>query len=43
LLAVQPAARRKETADMREYLKEVGARAPREMSAELDEIEKRLA
>jgi phosphoenolpyruvate carboxykinase (GTP) len=43
LLAVQPAAWRKETAEMREYLKEFGARAPREMSAELDEIEKRLA
>jgi phosphoenolpyruvate carboxykinase (GTP) len=43
LLAVQPAAWRKETADMREYLKEFGARAPWERSAELDEIEKRLA
>jgi phosphoenolpyruvate carboxykinase (GTP) len=42
LLAVQPAAWRKEIADMREYLKEFGARSPAEMSAELDEIEKRL-
>ncbi len=42
LLAVQPAAWRKEAAEMREYLKEFGARAPAEMSAELDEIEKRL-
>ena len=42
LLAVQPAAWRKETAEMREYLKEFGARAPIEMTAELDEIEKRL-
>ena len=39
LLAVKPAAWRKETAEMREYLKEFGARAPAEMSAELDEIE----
>ena len=37
-----PAAWRKEAAEMREYLKEFGARAPAEMSAELDEIEKRL-
>ena len=43
LLAVMPAAWRKETAEMREYLKEFGARAPAEMSAELGEIEKRLA
>jgi phosphoenolpyruvate carboxykinase (GTP) len=43
LLAVTPAAWRKETAEMREYLKEFGARAPAEMSAELSEIEKRLA
>jgi len=43
LLAVQPAAWRKETAEMREYLKEFGARSPAEMSSELDEIEKRLA
>jgi phosphoenolpyruvate carboxykinase (GTP) len=42
LLAVAPAAWRKETAAMREYLKEFGARAPAEMSAELTEIEKRL-
>jgi phosphoenolpyruvate carboxykinase (GTP) len=42
LLAVTPAAWRKETAEMREYLKEFGARAPAEMSAELDGIEKRL-
>jgi len=42
LLAVLPAAWRKETAEMREYLKEYGARSPAEMSAELDEIEKRL-
>jgi phosphoenolpyruvate carboxykinase (GTP) len=42
LLAVQPSAWRKEVADMREYLKEFGARSPAEMSAELDEIEKRL-
>ena len=43
LLAVQPAAWRKETAEMREYLKEFGARSPAAMSSELDEIEKRLA
>ena len=42
LLAVAPAAWRKETAEMREYLKEFGARAPEEMSAELGGIEKRL-
>jgi phosphoenolpyruvate carboxykinase (GTP) len=42
LLAVPPAAWRKETAEMREYLKEFGARAPAEMTAELDEIERRL-
>ena len=42
LLAVTPEAWRKETAEMREYLKEFGARAPAEMSAELDGIEKRL-
>ena len=42
LLSVQATAWRKEAADMREYLKEFGARAPPEMSAELDEIEKRL-
>jgi phosphoenolpyruvate carboxykinase (GTP) len=42
LLAVQPTAWRKETGEMREYLKEFGARAPTEMSIELDEIEKRL-
>jgi len=42
LLAVQPAAWRKEAGEMREYLKEFGARSPPEMSAELDEIEKRL-
>jgi phosphoenolpyruvate carboxykinase (GTP) len=42
LLAVTPAAWRKETAEMREYLKDFGARAPAEMSAELDQIEKRL-
>ena len=42
LLAVLPAAWRKEAAEMRDYLKEFGARAPTEMSAELDEIEKRL-
>jgi phosphoenolpyruvate carboxykinase (GTP) len=42
LLAVTPAAWRKETAEMREYLKEFGDRAPAEMSAELSEIERRL-
>ena len=42
LLAVAPDAWRKETADMRDYLKEFGDRAPAEMTAELDEIEKRL-
>ena len=42
LLAVTPEAWRKEVAEMREYLKEFGARAPAEMSAELDGIEKRL-
>jgi phosphoenolpyruvate carboxykinase (GTP) len=42
LLAVQPAAWRKETAEMREYLKEFGARLPTEMAGELDEIERRL-
>jgi phosphoenolpyruvate carboxykinase (GTP) len=42
LLAVLPAAWRKEAAEMRDYLREFGARAPTEMSAELDEIEKRL-
>ena len=42
LLAVTPDAWRKEAAEMREYLKEFGARAPAEMSAELGEIEKRL-
>ncbi len=42
LLAVTPDAWRKEVAEMREYLKEFGARAPAEMSAELDGIEKRL-
>jgi phosphoenolpyruvate carboxykinase (GTP) len=42
LLAVQPSAWRKEAAEMREYLKEFGGRSPPEMTAELDEIEKRL-
>jgi phosphoenolpyruvate carboxykinase (GTP) len=42
LLAVQRDAWRKEAADMRGYLEEFGARAPAEMSAELDEIERRL-
>jgi GTP-dependent phosphoenolpyruvate carboxykinase len=42
LLAVAPEAWRKETAEMREYLKEFGARAPEEMTAELAGIEKRL-
>jgi phosphoenolpyruvate carboxykinase (GTP) len=42
LLAVAPDAWRKEIAEMREYLREFGARAPAEMSAELDGIEKRL-
>jgi GTP-dependent phosphoenolpyruvate carboxykinase len=42
LLAVAPDAWRKETAEMREYLKEFGARAPAEMLAELDAIEKKL-
>jgi len=42
LLAVHPAAWRKEAADMREYLKEFGARSPAEMSAEIAAIEKRL-
>jgi phosphoenolpyruvate carboxykinase (GTP) len=42
LLAVQPDAWRRETAQMREYLKEFGSRAPAEMSAELEAIEKRL-
>jgi phosphoenolpyruvate carboxykinase (GTP) len=42
LLAVTPAAWRQEVADMRAYLKEFGGRAPAEMPAELDEIEKRL-
>ena len=43
LLAVTPDAWRKEVREMREYLKEFGTRAPAEMSAELSEIEKRLA
>ncbi|HEU4591843.1 MAG TPA: phosphoenolpyruvate carboxykinase (GTP) [Steroidobacteraceae bacterium] len=43
LLAVQRDAWRKEIADMREYLKEFGARAPAQMTAELDGIEHRLA
>ena len=42
LLAVQPDAWKREVAEMREYLKEFGARAPAEMAAELDGIEKRL-
>jgi phosphoenolpyruvate carboxykinase (GTP) len=42
LLRVVPDAWLKETAEMREYLKEFGSRAPAEMSAELDGIEKRL-
>src|SRR4029079_13032809 len=42
LLAVLPAAWRKETADMREYLKEFGARSPAEMAAEIAAIETRL-
>jgi phosphoenolpyruvate carboxykinase (GTP) len=42
LLAVRPDQWRRETAEMREYLKAFGTRAPAEMSAELDEIEKRL-
>jgi GTP-dependent phosphoenolpyruvate carboxykinase len=42
LLAVTADAWRSETAEMREYLKEFGARAPVEMAAELSEIEKRL-
>ncbi len=42
LLTVQPSAWRKEAAEMREYLKEFGDRAPAEMFAELDEIERRL-
>jgi phosphoenolpyruvate carboxykinase (GTP) len=42
LLAVTPEAWRRETAEMREYLKEFGDRAPAEMFAELDEIERRL-
>jgi phosphoenolpyruvate carboxykinase (GTP) len=42
LLSVAPVAWRKETAEMREYLKEFGARAPAEMLVELDEIDRRL-
>ncbi len=42
LLAITPAAWRKEVAEMREYLKEFGARAPAEMGAELDATERRL-
>jgi GTP-dependent phosphoenolpyruvate carboxykinase len=42
LLAVRPDAWRREVAEMREYLNEFGARAPAEMAAELDGIEKRL-
>jgi GTP-dependent phosphoenolpyruvate carboxykinase len=42
LLAVAPDAWRRETAEMRAYLTEFGARAPAEMTAELDEIERRL-
>jgi GTP-dependent phosphoenolpyruvate carboxykinase len=42
LLNVTPSAWRKEAAEMREYLKEFGSRAPAEMSTELTEIEKRL-
>jgi phosphoenolpyruvate carboxykinase (GTP) len=42
LLAVQPGAWRKETAEMRQYLQEFGDRAPAEMRAELEAIEKRL-
>jgi phosphoenolpyruvate carboxykinase (GTP) len=42
LLAVQPDAWRRESAEMREYLKEFGSRTPAEMSAEIAEIEKRL-
>jgi phosphoenolpyruvate carboxykinase (GTP) len=42
LLTVAPDAWRKEVQEMREYLKEFGDRAPPEMTAELDGIEKRL-
>jgi phosphoenolpyruvate carboxykinase (GTP) len=42
LLAVQPDAWRKEVAEMREYLREFGDRAPAEMTDELDRIERRL-
>ena len=42
LLAVTPEAWRKETGEMREYLKEFGDRTPAAMSTELSEIEKRL-
>ena len=43
LLAVVPDAWRREVREMRAYLAEFGARAPAEMSAELDAIERRLA
>jgi GTP-dependent phosphoenolpyruvate carboxykinase len=43
LLAVPADAWRQEVAHMREYLGEFGDRAPAEMSAELAEIERRLA
>jgi phosphoenolpyruvate carboxykinase (GTP) len=42
LLAVHPGAWRNEVAEMREYLREFGDRAPAEMYAELDGIERRL-
>jgi phosphoenolpyruvate carboxykinase (GTP) len=42
LLAVPPAAWRKELAEMRAYLEEFGARAPAQMKAELEDIERRL-
>ena len=42
LLTVSPVAWRKEVAEMREYLKDFGDRAPAEMSAELDKLEQRL-
>jgi phosphoenolpyruvate carboxykinase (GTP) len=43
LLTVTPDAWRKEAAEMRAYLEEFGARAPAEMLAELEGIEKRLS
>ena len=42
LLSVKPDAWKKEVADIRSYLGEYGARAPKALFDELDEVEKRL-